>query len=309
MKAVRIHSYGKSEQLRLEEAPQPKPEAGQVVVHVFCAGVNPVDWKIREGYLRGVHTEHFPLTLGQDFSGQVIGMGPGAHGVDIGARVFGFASGGAYAEYALANPEHIAPLPGPVSYETGAALPTPGVTAYQALHDHAQIQSGQSLLVHGGAGAVGSLALQLARLMQVHCTATISHEADAAFLRELGVSHVILNGKDRFEERLQNLDAVLDLIGGDLQTRSLERIRRGGVLVSTVGFAPGTEDAAQRRGVRAVAMVMQRRRKDLEELARLTAQGELQVRVARVLPFEQARQAQDLSQAGEARGKVMLRVA
>lgn len=305
MKQVCIHAYGGPDQLHLEDAPSPRPEAREIVARVRAAGVNPVDWKIREGRFRARGLS-LPLAMGQDFAGQIIAIGSEVSAFAVGDRVFGFANG-AYAECVKAAENEIVRTPAALSDEEAAGLPTPGVTAYQVVHQAARLQSGQAVLIHGGAGAVGSIAVQLARNLGAHVSATASNREDAEYLRELGVDLAIDNSRERFEDRVHNLDAVIDLVGGDVQLRSYALIRPGGVLVTTVGSLD--ENQARMREIRGVRFVMGRSGADLANLAKLMERGKLRTRTARVLPLEQARQAQELSEHGGAHGKVILRVA
>jgi NADPH:quinone reductase-like Zn-dependent oxidoreductase len=308
MRAVRIHAYGGPDQLQLEEASVPSPGAGEVLVQVRCAGVNPVDWKIRAGYMKSRHPAPFPLTIGQDFSGDVVESRAEDDAFPPGTAVLGFASG-AYAEMVTAAADELAVMPGGLTYETAAALPTPGVTAYQIIHNAAQLTPGQRVLIHGGAGAVGSIAVQLAHRAGAHVAATAVNDADVRFLKELDVEAAINAHAEPFEQRVPHADAVIDLVGGETQRRSLAVLKPDGVLVSTVGIDPAIAAEVARLRLRTVAFVMTRSGADLSHLADIAGQGGLRVRIADVLPIDQAREAQQLSEQGGARGKVMLRVA
>jgi len=308
MRAIRIHAYGGSDQLHLEESTPPRPAAGEALVRVRYAGVNPVDWKIRAGYLQSRQPVAFPLTLGQDFSGDVVESQRESGPLPPGTRVFGFANG-AYSELVTAAAGELAAMPKELSYETAAALPTPAVTAYQMIGRAAQLTSGQSILIHGGAGAVGSIAVQLAQRLGAHVAATADNDDDVRYLRELGVDPAINSQTESFEDHLRSLDAVIDLVGGEIQKRSLAVLKPGGVLVSSVGVDAAVAGEAAARRIRAVSFGMVRSGADLAELAQITAKGGLRLRIAKVLPFGQARQAQELSEQGAAHGRVMLRVA
>jgi NADPH:quinone reductase-like Zn-dependent oxidoreductase len=250
----------------------------------------------------------FPLTLGQDFSGDVVESKLESGLLPPGTRVFGFANG-AYSELVTAAAGQMAAMPEELSYETAAALPTPAVTAYQMIGRAAQLTSGQSILIHGGAGAVGSIAVQLAQRLGAHVAATADNDVDVRYLRELGVAPAINSQTERFEDRLRSLDAVIDLVGGEIQKRSLAVLKPGGVLVSSLGVDAAVAGEAGARRIRAVAFGMVRSGADLAELAQIAAQGGLRLRIAKVLPFERAREAQELSERSAAHGKVMLRVA
>lgn len=304
MQAIRVHEFGGADVLKLEDLPRPQPGPGEVLVSVRAIGVNPVDWKIREGHMR--ERTQLPLTPGRDFAGEVAEPGPGVPLLP-GDRIFGFARG-SYAQFALAAASEVAKIPASVSLEQAAALPTPGLTASQMI-TRAALRPEQTILVHGAGGSVGSIALQLARLEGATVIATV-FGADAGYVAELGVEKVIKSEQQHFEEVVGNVDAVVDLIGDDVQRRSWPLIRDGGCLISSVGLAGGPEQqAAERRGVRAIAFFMQPERAGLDRLAAMVADGELQVRIGPVVAFPDARQAQNLAQQGNSHGKVLLRVA
>ena len=302
IKAVRIAQYGGSEQLRFEEAPLPEIGPGQVLAKVRYAGVNPVDWKIREGHRKQVSPASFPLTLGQDFAGEIVTdveSGP----FRTGERVFGFGEG-TYAEFTAAPITLIAAIPEKIDFAVAAALPTPGVTALQAIRVYVQPKPGSRILIHGAAGSVGSLAIQIAKLWGAQVIGTASGD-DVVYLRALGHVQVVDYKQERFET-VGQVDAVLDLIGGETATRSFAVVKKGGVMVSTVGAA-NAELAAQ-AGIRAVNMVSKGNAADLSELAGLVERGEVKPRMGEVFRLEQAREAQDASQQGRAKGKILLKV-
>ena len=162
MKAIRIHKYGDASTLQLEEAPTLAIESDQLLVRIRDAGVNPIDWKIREGYLKSRMPANFPMTMGQDFAGEVVEQGKDVQSFNIGDRVFGFAQG-TYAEYAAAPASTVSTIPSSLTFEVAAALPTAGSTALQIIRDVVRAQSGMTILIHGAAGGVGSFATQVAR--------------------------------------------------------------------------------------------------------------------------------------------------
>ena len=298
MKAARIHAYGHSDQILVEDVARPAPGPSEVLVRIRDAGVNPVDWKIREGWFAQAAPHALPLTLGQDFCGEVIALGIRTAGVAIGDDVYGFVDG-AYAEFAIAQPGLIARRPRTVTDAIAAALPTPGLTALQILAE-IDPEPGRTILVQGAAGGVGSIATQLCLAQRARVFATASAD-DAPYLSSLGVERVIDYHSQRFEDHVRGVDAVIDLVGGDVFTRSLDVLADGGMIVTTVGPI----DAAARRRVRAVHLVMNKNRADLERLARLVDQGAIDPRGARVLPLDHAGAAQDLSQRGIAEKLVL----
>ncbi len=303
MKAVRIAQYGGSEQLKYEEAPLPEIGPGQVLARVRYASVNPIDWKIREGYVKEVPPARFPLTLGQDFAGEIVTSGDSS-GFRTGERVFGFGEG-TYAEFTAAAITYIAAIPEKIEFAVAAALPTSGVTALQAIRDYVQPKPGSRILIHGAAGGVGSFATQIAKRWGAQVIGTASGE-DVVYLRSLGHVQVIDYKQERFET-VGQVDAVLDLIGGDTATRSFAVVKKGGVMVSTVGAA--NAELAARAGIRAVNMVSKGSAADLSEVAALVERGDVQPRMGKVFPLEQTREAQDASQHGRVKGKILLKVA
>jgi NADPH:quinone reductase-like Zn-dependent oxidoreductase len=303
IKAVRIAQYGGSEQLRYEDAPLPEICPGQALAKVSYAGVNPIDWKIREGYMKRSRPVSFPLTLGQDFAGVIVTRGGDSGSFRTGERVFGF-GGGTYAEFTAAAIADVVAIPEKMDFAVAAALPTSGLTALQAIRDHVQLKPGTRILIQGAAGAVGSFATQIALLWGAQVIGTASDE-DIAYLRSLGHVQVVDYKHERFET-VGQVDAVLDLIGGETATRSFAVVKKGGVLVSTVGAA--NPELAARAGIRGVNMGQQRSAADLSELAGFVERGEVKPRIGEVFPLQQAREAQDASQQGRAKGKILLKV-
>jgi len=303
MKAVRIAQYGGSDQLKFEQAPLPQIAPGYVLARVRYAGVNPVDWKIREGYRKQTSPANFPLTLGQDFSGEIVSSGDSDR-FQTGERVLGFGEG-TYAEFTAAAINYIAPIPEKIDFAVAAALPTSGVTALQAIRDYVQPKPGTRILIQGAAGAVGSFATQIAKLWGAQVIGTASGE-DVVYLRSLGHVQVVDYKQERFES-VGQVDAVLDLIGGETATRSFAVVKKGGVIVSAVGAA--NADLAAQAGIRAVNMRSKGSSADLAEVAAFVERGEVKPRMGEVFPLDQARDAQDASQQGRVKGKILLKVA
>jgi NADPH:quinone reductase-like Zn-dependent oxidoreductase len=302
MKAVRIHSFGGPEVLSFEDMKTPEPKSGEILVRVSAAGVNPVDWKIREGHLGKIP---LPSVMGVDFSGTVEAVGPGGQRFHEGEEVFGQVGdeSGGYAEYAIAMEGHVARKPEALEHVQAAALPVAGLTPWQALFDVAGLQAGQTVLIHAAAGGVGSFAVQFAKWKGARVIGTASGGA-IAYVRELGADQVIDYRAKRFEQEVAEVDVVLDTIGGDTQERSWQVLKRGGILVSLV--QPPSPQQAQVRGVRGVMHRQQPRGDQLAEIAPLVVAGKVKVKVEKTFPLREARQAQDLSQTGHAHGKIVL---
>jgi NADPH:quinone reductase-like Zn-dependent oxidoreductase len=305
MKAVRIHEYGDASALKLEETPRPKIAADQMLVKIRDASVNPVDWKIREGYLKDLMPESFPLTMGQDFAGEVAELGNDVDRFSVGDRVFGFAPG-AYAEYAAASVSEVAKMPQSMSFEMAASLPTAGLTALQLIRDVVKASKSMTILIHGAAGGVGSFATQIARHLGAKVIGTASDQ-DVPYLKSLGADQVIDYKQERFEEKVNEPDAVIDLVGGDTLARSYSIVKKGGVLATTV--QPIDESAAKQAGIRGVHFLMKRSAQDLAELAKLVDQGVVKPRVSQTLDLAHAKEAQELNETGQSHGKFILKVA
>lgn len=289
MNAARVHRFGPPEAISIDRLPRPKPGEGEVLVRVAAAGVGPWDAWIRAG--KSVLPQPLPLTLGSDLSGVVEVVGTGVAGFRPGDEVYGVTNGrftGAYAEYALAEAVRIAAKPRRIDHLQAAAAPVVAVTAWQMLFDHARVTGGQRVLIHGAAGSVGGYAVQFARQAGAHVIGT-AKSAGIARVRELGADETINLGEGRFEAALAAapVDTVIDLVGGDLQTRSLGVLRPGGVLISAVS-EPDQKEAA-RRGLRASFMLVDVNGAALAEIARLLDKRRLRAgEVGEVLPLEQA---------------------
>jgi NADPH:quinone reductase-like Zn-dependent oxidoreductase len=305
MKAIRIHEYGDAGTLRLEDAPGLSILDDQILVRVHDAGVNPIDWKIRQGFLQQVLPASFPLTIGQDFAGEVADRGRAVKRFGKGDRVFGFARG-AYAEYVAAPEATVAAIPDSIDYATAAALPTAGLTALQAIRDVVGAQPGMTILIQGAAGGVGSFASQMAKAFGAKVIGIAAGE-DIRYLNSLGINEVMDYTRQRFEDRVHDVDAVVDLVGGETLTRSYAVVKKGGTLVTTVGEID--DGAAQRAGIRATHMEVKPNSADLAELASLVARGAVKPRVAQTMPLADAKKAQELGESGRTHGKVILRVA
>ncbi len=308
MKAVRIHAYGGPNQLRYEDAPKPQAGSGEVVVRVGAAGVNPVDWKIREGHFSTMLSHRLPLILGWDVSGVIDEIGPDVRSFQPGEAVYArpdIARDGAYAEFIVIRAAEIARKPAMLDHVHAAAVPLAALTAWQALFETARLQSGQTILIHAAAGGVGHFAVQFAKWTGARVIGTASSRR-RAFLRELGVDEVIDYTTGRFEDHIRNADVVFDTLGGDVQQRSWAALKPGGILVSIV--SPPSESLAASYKARAAVVFVQPNAAQLSEIAQLIDRGVVTPFVDAVLPLSGAHRAHALSQRGHAQGKVVLRV-
>ena len=302
MKAIRFHEYGGPEKLVLETIPRPVPKAGEVLVKVHFAGVNPVDWKLRAGYLKDYMPIQLPSVPGIDVSGTVEELGPDVKTLKKGQAVFGVARG-AYAEYAIASSGDLAPKPDNVSFELAATLPVGALTAWQAVED-AGITAGQTVVVLGAAGGVGLFAVQFARLKGARVTGT-SSAANLDFVRSLGTEKAIDYNKGTLATEIKNADVVIDTVGGDTLEKAYGLLKKGGVLVTMAGQV--SEEKARAHGVRALGS---RRGPtgQLKLIGEMAAAKTLRAEVGKIFLLAEAGPAQDLSQARHGRGRIVLKV-
>ena len=308
MKAVCIYAYGGPEVLKYEDAPRPHPEAGEVLVRVHAAGINPVDWKIREGHLKEMLHSTLPLILGWDVSGVVESLGTGLTRLKVGDAVFSrpdIARDGAYAEFIVIRESEVALKPASIDHVHAAALPLAGLTAWQTLFTAGGLAAGQRVLIHAAAGGVGSLAVQLAKWKGAHVIGTASAR-NHDFLRKLGVDQVIDYATVPFEGAVDPVDLVLDTLGGEVQERSWKVLKPGGLLVSIA--QPPSAATAAAHGVRQAFVFTQPNAAQLAEIAALVEAEQLKAIVETILPLSDATRGQELSERGHTRGKIVLRV-
>ncbi len=308
MKAVRIHGFGGRERLVYEDAPRPKADAGEVLIRVHAAGVNPVDWKTRKGDGVAGQFNEFPAILGWDVSGTVTGLGERAGGIAIGDEVYGMIRfpkpGAAYAEYAAAPVGHLVRKPKSLDHISAAAVPLAALTAWQALFSVAQLKAGQRVLIHAAAGGVGHLAVQLAKWKGLYVAGAAS-AGNAAMVKELGADEIFDYRSGPFEYALKDFDAAIDTVGGDIAVRSYAVLKPGGVMVSILGG--GDPERAREMDIRSVGMLV---KPDAGQLREITAQidaGRIKPWVESVLPLAGAAEAHALSESGRTRGKIVLK--
>ena len=307
MKAIRIHSFGGSDLLTLEDVPAPRPQAGEILIKVRAAGVNPVDYKMRSGQYKAAEI-HPPVTLGREVSGVVESVGPAVTEIKAGDEVYAMlgANSGGYAEYAVAKSKEAAVKPATLDHVRAAAVPLAALTAWQGLFDHGKLMAGERVLIHGAAGGVGHFAVQFAKNRGAYVVATAKSE-DEPLLRKLGADEVIDYRTERFDDRGRDIDLVLDLIAGETQQRSWNVLKEGGRIISTLQ-PPAGEEAA-RHHAQGKAFMVEPKHEQLAEIARLIDAGKISVVLDQTLPLEEARRAHDHMENEHVRGKVVLTVA
>ncbi|GAU65795.1 putative oxidoreductase [Streptomyces sp. NBRC 110611] len=308
MRAVVQRSFGGPEVLELTEADRPRPLLNEVLVRVHAAGVNPIDAHVRSGAIPLLGEP--PFVVGWDISGVVEEVAPGVSRFAVGDEVFGMPliprAAGGYAEYVAAPSRQLARKPAALDHPHAAALPLAGLTAWQALVDAAGVGRGRRVLVHGGGGGVGHLAIQIAKARGAEVVTTAS-AAKSAFVRALGADEVIDYRTADFADAVAGVDVVLDSVGGDTALRSLSVLRPGGTLVTIVEMRNQVlARTAADRGLRCVGVTAEPDHVGLTELAALADSGQLRVHLARTLPLSAAAQAHRLIESGSTMGKVVL---
>ena len=297
-----IEEYGSNSVVQLAGAERPVPGPGEVLVRVLAAGVNPVDWKIRSGAGARMGMT-LPIRLGSEYVGVIERTGEGITRFCAGDEVFGMVKAGAFSEYITVPAVDIARKPKGLSLEEAAALPLAGTTAWQAMFDEAGLVAGQRLLITGASGGVGTLAVQLAKAAGVYVTALCSTR-NIDLVRDLGADDVVDYTARRFEDVVHDMDVVFDTVGTETFKRAFATLRRGGAMVTIVAFPEG--DEAARHGVTVKRSFTVPNAETLERISALADTGKLSPRIERTFGLSEVRQALDLSEAGRARGKIVL---
>ena len=332
MRAARIHRYGSADELVVEDAPVPTPGRGQVLVRVICAAVNPIDWKMRGGAQAAVIRRPFPLILGLDCSGIVEAVGPGVTAWAPGDAVFSSPDhkrDGTYAEFVVIPQDQLAAKPTTLTHAQAAALPLVGLTAWDCLVRSADLQAGEKVLIHAGAGGVGTFAIQLARHLGAEVSTTCSPR-NAELVRSLGADRVVDYRSEQFDQVLPPQDVVLECLGGETLTRSLGLLRRGGRLASINSGMPANvkthgpvlglvvtlllnlQVLITQRLFHGVRFAMVLRKSDpavLARIAELVDAGEIRPIIDREVDLGDIADAHRYGETGRAQGKIVVRVA
>lgn len=324
MRAIRVHHYGGPEQLELEQVPRPEPRDGEVLIRVHAAGVLPMDCAIRQGRFPGMLPQAFPYTPGTAVAGVIEELGPGVTTFQKGQAVCGRTTTGASAEYTATLAETppiepnaagyrlssalslLAPKPERLSFDEAAALSGGATTAWTALFEDGGLQAGQRVLIHGAAGGVGLFAVQFARWKGAHVIGTAS-AANLDFVRSLGAETAIDYTMTPFEELAQDVDLVLDTIGGETLRRSMRVVKRGGTLVSLVEQPP--EAPARELGIRAIKNAVLPTSEHLRAIVQVIDAGHARPAIRRSFALHEAPRAHALAETGHGRGRVVLHVA
>ena len=310
MRAAQISEYGGAEVLQYnDQVMQPESGKGQVLVEVHAAAVNPFDYKVRDGLMQSMASLTFPATLGGDCAGVISALGEGVEGLAVGQEVFGQAGAlsgkGSYAEYTVVKASQLASKPRTVDFVTAAAYPLVSASAYQALVDTMQIKSGQRILIHGGAGGIGTIAIQLAKHFGAHVITTATAN-DMEFVRGLGADQVIDYTTQDFADLVSDLDAVYDLVGGETNAKSYALLKAGGSLVSMV--APADEDLVEKHQISYTHQFTKVNPERLAAIAELIDAGSLSINIDKTFSLEKAGEALEYLKTEHPRGKVVIQV-
>ncbi len=308
MKAAQFNKYGGPEVIEINnDAKKPELKEGYVLVEVFAAGLNPVESAIRQGYLAQMLPLEFPVNAGGDFSGVI--SDPNGSDFKVGDEVYGDANhlkggSGSLAEYVLSNFENTAIKPKSISFEEAASLPLVGASAIQAIEEEIKLQKDQKILIHGGAGGIGSMAIQLAKHVGAFVATTVKKE-DFDFVKSLGADQVIDYSSEKFEEIVQDFDAVF-VTAKDSLDSSIDVLKSGGILVSMVGDADA--EKVKEKNITAISQMTKVSKDQLNRLAELVEEGVLKPQVAKVFPLDETEAAFNMFEKEHLQGKIVVKV-
>ncbi|HZX72777.1 MAG TPA: NADP-dependent oxidoreductase [Cyclobacteriaceae bacterium] len=305
MKAIQYTAFGNSSVLKLNEISKPIPKDDEVLIKLKATTVNPFDMKVRGGLMQKMLNTQLPYTPGSDVVGVIEAVGGKATRLHVGDQVFGTTFGGTYAEYAVVKEVNLTTVPNNVTPEEAVSLAVPIVTSYTLLEETAKVQAGQRILIHGAAGSVGSVMLQMAKAMSAYVIGTSSGK-EIERLKSYGADQVIDYKSQDFSKLVNGVDLVADLVGGETQTKSFSVLKKGGKLISIV--MPPDQELAKKFEVTAQFMNSTPSYKKLEFGRQLIEQGKMKAHIIKVMKLEQAAEAQDLVSGGGVSGKVVLMI-
>lgn len=310
MRAVVINEYGSKNVLVEQELPKPEIKANQVLVEVYATSINPIDWKLRAGYLKQMLDWTFPIILGWDVAGKIVEVGSEVTYFQVGDEVFArpdTTAEGTYAEFTTVDEELLAKKPSNLTFEEAASIPLAGLTAWQCLVDNTKVKQGDKVLIHAGAGGVGSLAIQMAKHLGAY-VATTASEKNEAYVKELGADEFINYRIQQFEEELSDYDVVIDTMGGDILNKSFQILKPGGRLVTIAGQPDPA--LTEKHQVTASSYWLTPNGKQLGEIGELLEKRILKPQVGSVFDFsaEALQKAHELSETHHAKGKIVIKV-
>jgi len=310
MKAAQINNYGHADAVKVQEASKPVAGDGQVLIEVHASSINPFDSMVREGFLKDTIPLNFPVTLGGDISGIITEIGEGVIDFKIGDKVYGQANvvggaSGAFAEFATTKSSQIGKMPANLSYTDSAAIVMTGLSAYQVIYEHMKLQAGQTILIHGGAGGIGSVAIQMVKHLGARVITTASGDG-VMFAKDLGADEVIDYRSQKFEDLVTGVDAVFDTVGGETYDKSFNVMKKGGVIVSMT--TQPNEELSEKFGVSAIYQSTHTSTEQLDKLAKLINEGIVTVRVDKVFALDQIKQAFEARESGSVKGKLAIKI-
>lgn len=310
MKAIVINEYGNKELLHEQEVPKPEITDEQVLVETHTTSINPIDWKLREGYLKQMFDFPFPIILGWDVAGTIVEIGQNVKEFNIGDEVFARPAtthNGTYAEYTTVDENLLAKKPKNITFEEAASIPLAGLTAWQCLVDVTGVTEGSKVLIHAGSGGVGSLAIQIAKHFGAY-VATTASDKNEDYVKELGADQFINYQTQHFEEELTDFDIVIDTMGGEILQKSFQVLKPGGKLVSMAGQPD--QELAKKHEVEASFYWLSENGEQLAQLGDLIERGIVKPQVGHVFGFSgsQLQEAHGLSETHHAKGKIVIKV-
>ncbi len=308
MQVVRIHRFGGPDALSLDDLPKPEPAEDELLVRVFAASVNPVDYKIRSGIYPSIKQDQLPIALGRDVSGVVEICGVPANPFARGDAVYAMLGSdrGGHAEYVCVKVSEAALKPASLTHAQAASVPLAGLTAWQGLFDHGRLTAHERVLIHGGAGGVGHFAIQFAKAKGAWVATTVSTE-DVDFARDLGANQAVDYRHQRFEDEIEPVDLVFDLIGGETQQRSWAVLKRGGRLISTL--AEPSQDEARARAAVATRYIAQPSGTKLAAIGKLIDEGKVRPHLSAIYPLQEVAVAEERLEKEHPNGKIVLQIA
>lgn len=310
MKAAQINEYGHADKLVINEVDIPKVGKDQVLVEVQAASLNPFDTMVREGYLQEMIPLKLPVTLGGDIAGVVKEVGADVDSIAVGDKVYGQANvvagnSGAFAEYATTKAEQVSKAPANTEITEAASLPLIGASALQALNDHIKLHADQKIFIHGGAGGIGSIAIQIAKNIGAHVATTATGDG-IDYVKQLGADEVIDYKAEDFSDKIKDLDAVFDTVGGDDFAKAMKLVKLGGVAVSMIADVDDAQ--AEELGVTGVKQMTHVTSDKLAELAKLVEAGVVKPNVGQVFELKDIKEAFTARESGEVAGKIVLSI-
>ena len=307
---MRIHNYGDNSVLKLDQIEKRAPRPDEILIKLASSSINPLDWKVREGYLKEMLGLKLPQTLGWDLAGTVEEVGQDVTDFKVGDKVYGMPgitndSPGTFSEYTTVKASEMSKMPEKADLSTAGAYPLAVLTAWQCLNEPTQLKMGQRVLIHAGAGGVGHFAIQIAKAVGAYVITTAS-QRNYDFLKGLGADEVIDYTSVKFEDVVSNIDIVLDSIGGEVSFNSLKVINKGGYLVSILGVSKELAEKAKSKGINTNAIIVRPNKKQLDSISNLINESQLKVYVANSYKLEELPAAFDESMTGRVRGKIVI---